>query len=455
MAQKHRHAFEGNSSFDAKSVHIKDSIRAHSHLAQTMTDEIRSAKRKEPRQKTVAPQYSIPAVLYLEGLCALVLTFAHTSFVNSFQKSYLNPFLFQMALPMLFLLLGYRMARRASEAGIGFYGRRYLRHILSPNLAHYILPMAFMYLVYLAIVLSQGVSLGGFSTIFFDFTFGRWGTKSSSVYFGWMALELILLLPILLNLRNRNERKWPWWLVHIFLFSLLYEFIINALDSASVEMAGNAHDIYRFFPFRFLFVFALGMYIYQRRKRKKVWALYILSFSLGIGYLIFIGKVLLPNGRLPNWLPLFQDRPFTSMFSSFYIFPIVTVILHFAQRKSLPKILDVPLFLLGKASYYIILAQAVLFGVMEKLELSLPGSLVLQAILSLLICSAAGILLYLISVTRLSSAVSGIVSRLFQKLGLTFGVWWRKLVIVWCYGRMHFLKKRLARLTKKHQNSEV
>lgn len=428
---------------DVLAGRLQESRRAHDHLRRALRSEITASKQPFSVPRPI-PAQRVPVILYLEGLFAILLCFVHTSVASLISTSPMNPLVFQVPLPALVLLLGYRLSRRASETGVVFYQKRYFTNILFPSMWHYLLPLAVVYVIYLVVLIENGLFAGNALTSLFDLLYGRWANSS---YFGLLAILLVAIFPILLEMRHRNTRRYPVWLLHVFLFSLLYEVLMNTLENTRFE--GDIAALYRILPFRFVFVFALGMYIYQRRKRSKKPVYYVLSFIIGLSYLLFMYFFLLAhNGRMPDFIPLFHGYPFNSMVAAFYIFPPLAWIIYRAQTAALPPLWHRLFSLLGKSSYPIICVGFLLFSCKSALQFSFTPFIWIDTALSMLVCIAGGILLYTLSKVPFVRKLRPAFYRAMRFVLLVIQTAFRKTLILWCNLRIRMIDRRLYRLQK-------
>ena len=433
---------------DVLAGRLKESRRTQELLRRALRSE-NAAMKRLPAKHEAIPAHEIPVILYLEAFFVLLLCFAHTSFAGRLLPTLFNPLLFQQAVPGLVLLLGYRLSRRAAETNVGFYRKRYFTDILGPVAAHYMIPLFLVFLVYQILLRYAGQPSGTPLSLIFDLLYGRWAESS---YFGVLAVLLTLLFPILLQMRKGNRRRFPFWLMHVFFFSVLYEIFMNSFEHLS--FSGDLSALYRMLPFRFVFTFALGMYIYHRRKRSKKAVYYIISFVFGLLYLLTIFYLLLQNGgKMPDFIPLFHGYPFQSMLAALYLFPVLALIIYSAQRNALPKALHVPLALFGKAAYYILCVEFLFFSLKKVFLFSFSPHGWLDALLTMFSCSVGGLLFYLLSLTPIPKAIGRGVSILCYSVyvGIVRGI--RGIMILWCNLRLSIISLRLRRL-QKSQNLE-
>lgn len=424
---------------------LKKSIRKVAYRKESYEKRASNSKKewKAPRK---IPARLTPAVLYLEGFFALLLVLSHTDFAARFDGTVLNALLFEMPIPALTLLLGYRTKRRADEVKSKRYDRPYFTYILPPALSLYMIPFAVTFGAFLLLRKVITGSWGAFSANGLSFLGGDYGP---SAYFGWIALQLILLFPLIFiikkqteELRRKRKKKttsnarmpWP---AHIAGFVILYELLVNwvAISPAA----------YRLLCFRLLLAFALGVYLYETRHKEKSILLYGFSFLLGVLYLV--GITLLTaygQGKMPDWMPLFQGWAYTNAASCLYFCPPIALILYRAQRNSLPHAADVPLRLLGKASYYLVVVQAAYFA----LRIHFPVPSALHALIDLVICTIVALLLYALSRLPLFSALYRLFSVVEYNLTSILSRLRSAVIITWCRQHQKFLSKRLRRLMR-------
>ena len=429
---------------DVLAGHLQEARRANDHLRRAMREENAASKKAlfAPLPKRI-PTQNTPVISHLEVLFVLLLIFAHSAFASQFSTTFWNSLLFQTPVPALVMLLGYRLSHRASETRVYFYQKRYFTNILFPAVGHYFVPLAVVYGIYLWLRSLSGASLSDPSTLFFDFLYGRWANSS---YYGVFAILMTAIFPLLITMRDRSRRRKPFWLLHAFFLNLLYEVFINTYD----DYIGDTSAIYRILPFRMLFTFALGMFIYQRRKLPKKVPYYILSFLLGLAYLIPIHILLLNNGGLmPDYIPLFHGSPFTSMLAAFYIFPLLAGVIYRAQKKPLPPMAERLLSPLGNASYFILCAGFLSAGLHKALSFSFSENLLLDAIGSLLASVVVGMLLYLLSKTPVVRKLNALVPFFFRALRFAALGLWHGIILLRCNLRIAWIDFRLRLLRKK------
>ena len=436
-----------------KAIQLNDAKRKYHKLSARKEAYEKEQKKqvKKAADRPSAPEARItPAVLYLEGLFALLLVIAHTQAGSRSEGTVWNTLLFQSAVPALLLLLGYRIARRAEEVKVKQYDAPFFSYILNPSLSLYIIPWVITYGVFLLLRKAFTGEWGAFSENGLSFLGCDYGP---SAYFGLMALQLILFFPAILIIRKQTEefrrkRKkkkkkksasrsplpWP---LHIAGFVILYELFVN--------WVGISPAAYRLFACRSLLAFALGIYTYQTRHKDKNRLLYALLFVAGILYMV--GITLLTShggGNMPTWMPLFQGWAYTNAASCLYFFPPIAILLRKVGRKALPRALDTPLRLLGKASYYIVVVQAAYFAI----NLNLPISPFVHAVLDLFLCLAAALLLYALSLLPIAKVLKTAGQRSGNGTVAFLSGIKSTVVIRVCRIRMNALGKRIRRLTK-------
>ena len=440
-------AFKARTRKARKTEELKKAIRKVTYRKEAFEKEKKSLRKNASAPKAV-PTRTVPMVLYLEGLFALLLVFSHTPFALQYRETVWYALLLQTPVPALYLLLGYRIARRTKEVESKSYDKPYFSYILFPSLSLYLIPWAVTYVLYLLVRRILSGSWGSFAQNGIRFLSCDYG---QTAYFGLMALQLILLFPLIFIIKKQTDefkrkrkkkkkkesnRSMP-WPAHIAGFVFLYELFVNW-----VAIPPSA---YRLIAFRMLFPFALGAYLYQTRHKKKSIHLSVISVLLGAAYLIGICILLAHNnGFMPTWMPIFKGWAYTNFVSCLYFAPPIALLLYVAQRKSLPPTLDRPLRILGKASYYIIVVQAAYFA----LDIRFAGHSLLEALVGLLVCTAVALLLYALSRLPLFAALQGLF--LFAQNGLSsaFGSAKSTLGILWCRLYLRFLQRRFRRLTK-------
>lgn len=410
-------------------------------------------KKVRPDNRTV-PARQVPSILYLEGFFALLLCFSHTPFFKAvLSGSLVDALLFQMSLPVLFLLLGYRLMRRTEEVYAKGYNEKYRNYILYPHSIYTLTSLLLSYLAYLFILYMRGVLPLSASAVVSAL---MWVAKDNSAYFGWMVLQFLLLLPLVILMKEKlqkrknpkrrkrvlrflRKRRIP-WIVQVAAATILYELVVsNLLDG---QASGQA--LYRFIALRFLFAFSLGVYLYENRKKYPSRSWCINSFALGLIYLIGIHTLLsFGDGMMPAWLPVFRTYAYTNVLSCLYIYPILAFLLYYAQRRALPKIPHAILSFFGQLAYPLIIVQAVFFSLQKSLAFSLSGKTFAQALLSVVMCILCSLPLYFLAKLPIASFVIKFIQGFVWRCERLLRLLRIKIVLAWCKYRIKHIARKL------------
>jgi len=196
------------------------------------------------------------------------------------------------------------------------------------------------------------------------------GGSGPGSYFVPLLLQVLLFLPILYVLANKNVN-----------LMLIGAFVLNMLFELYCYYSDMPQGVYRFIFIRYLLAIALGIWL---AKTKQInWylvtagALLSLLYITGYNYFDFRLPV------QPDWSP--QNYPA-------FLWPFMIVILGLKilpeQAKGIFKLIAE----LGKASYHIFLTQMAYFYYMDYLFEHLPAAIYVS--INLAICLSVGYLFY-------------------------------------------------------------
>lgn len=311
----------------------------------------------------------------------MMVVFTHANWTPENRMHPIFPFLINMAVPIFMVV-----------TGINWCGAIERKHFLNspmqfeelyalPDILKKIVRLTVPFLVIFAWEVILNIQHGNVLTLSENIRglyTGGWGQGS---YYYPVMMQLVFFFPVLyLIMRNKPERG----LVLCFLFNLLYEI--------TVQMYQVNIESYRLFIFRYTFLIACGIYFGFRKNMIFSTPLYKqLRWCLPA---VIVGFLYLYVTTYTAYREkIFQYWTSTSMLVAFWCVPFLFgfIILIEHIRFQIPI-----LPILGKASYHIFFVQMLYYQYYYKdiLQFFAGQSVLLMALLSVLICTAAGVAFY-------------------------------------------------------------
>lgn len=152
---------------------------------------------------------------------------------------------------------------------------------------------------------------------------------------------------------------------------------------------GMSYGVYRNLYFQYMFQTSCGVYLYLHGDKVKKWMM-LLNVGLGASFIIW-------SSYLGNTTVLIPYRVITAWPIAFWVMPIMKILLVDLKTAHIPiKWLHNVSAYVGKASYHIFCVQLLWFvsGITGKLS----SNLVMQAVISLMMCVVIGCIYYAIEI---------------------------------------------------------
>lgn len=314
----------------------------------------------------------VAVIDYIKAICAVLVIIQHcdSTFVLRIDDTIAYTFIIKMAVPVFMMVSGYALATKQCDKKMrGEYSLVALR----TKAIRYTLPMIPCILFYFLahIVNGESFSVGKVIGIVFLGEFGR------GAYYWLLMLEYIFVGPLVVwvvgKLRERG-------LAIIFVCNVLYELIIR--------LFGVDKEIYDVLLFRYLLAIGMGAYIFYRKERMNILCM-ALSMVVGVGYIAGYKYWGYEAKLFTYWID-------TSMMVTFWLLPIVHMIIHYGKEKALEGIIGKMLTQMGKSSYHILCAQMMWFIATPLLKkvILYKFSGVVNVGISIVVCCVVGCIWY-------------------------------------------------------------
>lgn len=272
-----------------------------------------------------------------------------------------------MAVPFFMLVTGYVYTKSFQGHEIETLDQAYNKNYFLKNFIRYTIPYMIMYLLeFLLKTIVYIKNPSGLKQFFISniALFLQGGIGPGSYYYPEM-IQIIFLFPVIYILIKKFNFKGV-------LISALITLLFEILKFPYMSNEGQ----YRLLLFRYFMLLAFGSYFALNKIDKKLW----LASINGFIFIIVFGYI--------DYKPfIFKWWTGTSMFPVLFIVPIFGFLVE-KQFKC------TPLEIVGKASYNIFLTQMVYYWVLYGKIASFIKIILLNALLSVIICVSIGIVFY-------------------------------------------------------------
>lgn len=163
--------------------------------------------------------------------------------------------------------------------------------------------------------------------------------------------------------------------------------VVQAVYDILIGQLGMSYGVYRNLYFQYMFQTSCGVYLYLYGDKVKKWTM-LLSAALGASFIVW-------SSYLGNTTLLIPYRAITAWPIAFWVMPIMKILLVDLKNAHISIMwLHNILTYIGKASYHIFCVQLLWFvsGFTGKLS----SHMVVQALVSLIICIVVGCIYYAI-----------------------------------------------------------
>ena len=310
---------------------------------------------------------------------ALVIT-NHIEWTSVNRHSFLFPFLIDMAVPVFLIISAYLRAKKTDNIGVW-------KNYTPQNLLTSFLGIFIPYVIAAVseiIIAERKYRLydifpayrGSFSSALKWFATGLSGPGS---YYILILLQLIILFPLIYLLFKKNKNS-----------GLALCAVINVLYDAGVYCFDVDPGIYKFLIFRYILVIGFGIYLAKTDFSRKDDITAAVMFTLGALY-VAVNMYIYP-------FPLFQSWKSSSMLAAPYAYGIMYFLMKYLRNIKYRKI-----YVFGKATLHIYFVQMAYFafnyqnfirnkfGIHQSTRWNL-----INTVLSVIFCFAAGLLFYMI-----------------------------------------------------------
>lgn len=303
---------------------------------------------------------------FIKGLSILFVIITHYSWNINQRLSMLFPFWIDMAVPMFMIISGYLFALSYQKKGCVTVIKCFRINEILKRVIRFTVP-------YLMMTLIEQLSL----LLYFDKpirikdivrTVASGGVGPGSYYYP-ILLQFIIIMPLIYFLIYKFDYK---GLLGCVSANLFFEIVKSGLFISE--------GAYRLLIFRYITVIAFGCYFAIGKNKLKT-GMRLSMLFIGIIYIIVFQYLAYTPFFMKYWTG-------TSMFACMYIVPIVS------QLIKCEKLKFFPVELLGRASYNIFLVQMAYYGIFANWVYSKIDSVVLQFIISIIICVLLGVGFY-------------------------------------------------------------
>ena len=297
---------------------------------------------------------------------AIILVIIDHSY--DYKNNALHIFIFKMAVPIFMIISGITLSKSCINKSVRETYIKYIKYFI-----RYSIPMFFTILLYLIFQICTS-NYQGFSLYIKTILLGNYGLGA---YYYALLVGLLLLFPFIYRIVSKNNG-----LVILFIINIAYDIFAHLTMST---------PIYRILLFRYLMFIGFGIYLFNHEGRNIKLCWLVSMFCVGFVYLI-IYKIYYNHGLFTHFYPWEN----TSVFSSFYVFPIFYLIYkHIKQTKM--KRLNKTIEIISKSTYHIFYAQMIFFWVStHHIYKIITIPIVIQILCNIIICVIGGIAWYYI-----------------------------------------------------------
>ena len=320
--------------------------------------------------RTVSRIYLID---YLKAIAILFVIITHCHFSN-FQRSHvLIVFVINMAVPLFILIMGYNYAKSFINHNIVTIRSMYNIRILTKRILRVSIPFCIIFILEYLVYKNTTMNSHHILTYFI-----KGGIGPGSYYYP-VVLQLIVLFPLIYIIVKKYKDKGL--ILLIFLESVCI--LLSVVTDFDLKT-------YRLLAFRYISLISCGAYMATNRKNINAKNMKIL---LCIGVLLL--TILHYTGNEYSCYPYLKKYwgASSGITVMLYVFPIFYLIFEKYERKIFNGICGNLLLLIGKASWHIMLFQMLYYC--SKFFVN-KHNLFLDVIINLVVCSAGGIIFYLI-----------------------------------------------------------
>ena len=306
----------------------------------------------------------------VKGICIFFVIMTHYTF-SKHQRADMFFFLWVgMAVPIFMIITGYVYSKSYEKNKINSFTEAYSTINLIPRLLRFTVPYAMAYLAEIILKFTMERHKFHLSKIFLKFFCGGEGYGS---YYIPVMFQFIFLFPVIYFI---VKKKGFWGVI-----------ICGAINAAYEVMTGIyviGKPAYLILVFRFILVIAFGCYVAlnEEIQTKKLWA--ILSFIIGLIYLLSMRRIHYPRIVFPYWKHV-------NMIACLYIIPIMGILIRKCRFGFLP------LEMIGKATFNIFLVQKIYYHYFAKKYFYVyTDSFYLRLMINIVVCCVVGIIFYYI-----------------------------------------------------------
>ena len=305
----------------------------------------------------------------LKTISIIFVIITHLPWSDNQRRLYGFPFGIAMAVPVFLLISGYVLAQSLEKSKPERIGDIYSKKYILKSVFRYTFPFAIIYFAECIFNLVLGKYSGWrdfFYSVFFDFFSGGYGPGS---YYFPLLIALVFVFPIIYSVIKKYRGN---GLLLCFAANILYEILKISFQQSS--------ESYRILIFRHIFVIAFGCYFYLYGKAK-LNKIFFVFFVIGTFFITAVEYL----GYKPLIFMLWSG---TSLPASLYIIPIFAILVSHAKN-----IGNRFTGIVGKATYNIFLVQMVYYEYFYPYLTEWVGNILIELILSLLICLTVGIVI--------------------------------------------------------------
>ena len=317
----------------------------------------------------------IEIIDYLKAICIVFVIILHSSapYELGIENSILYVYFFKMAVPIFMVLSGYTAAMTSQK--IQNIKECYRLNKIIEKFIRFTMPILVCIIFYLLVQIVKGVELD-FSKVCDIIFMAKFG---SGAYYYHLMIQFIFISPLIVLLVRKYLEG-----------GVVFFVVANLLYEIGIQVCNVDEMIYRILIFRYLTEIALGVYICYKKEKIKLSTLGMLIF-LGGGYIFALKYCGYEEKLFTYWTD-------TNMIVSFWIFPIVYLIIYCFKYKKIEGRLGQMFSLFGKASYHIFCTQMVWFSVGSFVgdKILYMFSPYIKTIIAIVVCLFFGTCFYLV-----------------------------------------------------------
>lgn len=332
------------------------------------------------------------SVDYLKAFAVLLVIINH-SLSQAQQLKIGGPFWINMAVPIFMIVSGYTYSMSLDRREIETFKGYFKKDLILSKILRIILPYLIVFLIEILVLSILPINWPTTAVnplpIFLSFLTGGSGPGG---YYLPILIQLLFLFPLMFFAFKDSQYK---SIGLAFLVQFSFDILTNFLPISG--------GVYRLLIFRYLVFIIMGIALYHNTdelkdktklsSKKKCLLMFLSALSL-----IYIFIVNYTGYKLV----IFTKWTKTSLPTIFLALGMVILGMKYLEIENKNKLTNI-ISKVGEASFHIFLAQKLYFGfIFKELSLNMNLSIVLNSIVSIILCCSIGVLFYYLDI-RLKS----------------------------------------------------